>query len=213
MDVLARSAPIAQAAADVDAVLIATPDSAIAQVAAEIEPGPAAVLHCSGATALTPLAAHARHGSLHPLMALPDARTGAQRLCDNGWFAVAGDPMATELAEQLGGRHFEVPDGNRALYHATAAVSANHLVALLGQVERLAARVGVPVEAFLDLAQGSFDDVAATSAAVALTGPASRGDHATLTAHVEALPESERALYEALATAAQALAGGTNDLD
>jgi predicted short-subunit dehydrogenase-like oxidoreductase (DUF2520 family) len=205
-ELLARDADIALVADGVDAVLLCTPDAAIATAAAAIEPGPAAILHCSGATPLTVLDGHERIGSLHPLMALPDAETGSARLRDHGWFAVAGDPIAGALVEALGGRRFDVPDEFRARYHATAAVAANHLVALLGQVERLAASVGVPVEAFLDLAAGSFDDVRRIGATAALTGPAARGDHSTLDAHRASLPTDEVELYEVLAAAAAKLA-------
>ena len=203
---MARSASVVDAAAGVDAVLVCTPDAAIGATADAIRPGDAAVLHCSGATTLEPLHAHARRGSLHPLMALPDASTGSTRLVSGGWFAVAGDPIAAELVAGLGGRSFAVDDDNRARYHATAAVAANHLVALLGQVERLAASIGVPLEAFLDLAAGSFDDVGRVGAAAALTGPAARGDHATLAAHRASLPTDEVELYEVLAAAAARLA-------
>ncbi len=206
VELLGRDGDVAGAANDVDAVLITTPDAAIGEVAASIRPGSAAVLHCSGATGLSPLAHHERHGSMHPLMALPNAEIGAARLASGGWFAVAGDAIAGDLVDAIGGRSFAVTDDDRALYHATAAISANHLVALLGQVERLAAEVGVPFEAFLDLARGSFDDVAAHGAPAALTGPAARGDEVTLAAHRAALPEAERSLYDALATAARDLA-------
>ena len=212
-EMLARSADVVGAARDVDAVLICTPDAAIAEVAASIEPGDAAVLHCSGATTLESLATHPRHGSLHPLMALPDASTGSTRLVGGGWFAVAGDPIAGRLVAALGGRSFAVADANRARYHATAAVAANHLVALLGQVERLAASIDVSVEAFFDLAAGSFDDVRRVGATTALTGPAARGDQATLEAHRASLPIDEVELYEVLAAAAARLARSAEPSD
>lgn len=187
-------------------MLIATPDSAIAGVATTIDSGAAVVMHCSGATPLTVLEPHVRRASIHPLMALPDPETGAKRLgAGGGWFAVAGDPLAAELVDLLAGRRFEVADDHRALYHATAAVSANHLVALLAQVERLAGAVGVPTAAFFDLARGSLDDVVAKGAHAAITGPAARGDIATLEAHRAALDPSERPLYDALAEAATKL--------
>jgi len=208
VELLGRSDSLAGAAHGVDAVLLATQDRAIAEVAAAIEPGDAAVLHCSGATGLAPLAAHERRGSIHPLMALPDPETGAARLASGGWFAVSGDRAADDLVDVLGGQSFVVADANRALYHAAATVAANHLVALLGQVERLAEQAGVPKQAFFDLARGSLDDVAATSAAAALTGPAARDDQAVLDAHRAALAPEERALYNALAAAAADLARG-----
>lgn len=205
IELLRRGDRIDRAADAVDGVLIATPDAAIAEVARSIEPGVAAVLHCSGATELTALEPHARRGSVHPLMALPTPEVGAERLANHGWFAVAGDSLATQIVADLGGSSFEVPDTRRALYHATAAVSANHLVALLGQVERLAAAAGVPARAFFDLARGSFDDVVANGAPAALTGPAARGDVATIEAHLAALPAGERELYQVLMQAARDL--------
>ena len=205
-ELLDRSAAVGAAGDGVDVVLIATPDRAIAEVAQAIEPTDAAVLHCSGATGIAVLAHHRRHGSVHPLMALPDAETGAARLADGGWFAVAGDPVAADLVAALGGRSFEVADNDRVLYHATAAISANHVVALLGQVERLAEQVGVPTEAFLAMTRDCLGDVEAKGAAAALTGPAARGDVTTLDAHRAALPPAELDLYNALVAAAERLA-------
>ena len=49
-------------------------------------------------------------------------------------------------------------------------------------------------------------DVAALGAGAALTGPARRGDWATLSRHLDALPESERAGYQAGAALATRLA-------
>ena len=82
--------------------------------------------------------------------------------------------------ECLGGRVVEVADGDRAAYHAAACIAANHVVALLGQVERVAAEVGLDLESFLPLTRAAVDDVAALGACAALTGPARRGDWATL---------------------------------
>ena len=105
-----------------------------------------------------------------------------------------------------GGRVVEVADGDRAAYHAAACIAANHVVALLGQVERVAASVGLDLESFLPLTRAAVDDVAALGAGAALTGPARRGDWATLSRHLDALPESERAGYQAGAALATRLA-------
>jgi predicted short-subunit dehydrogenase-like oxidoreductase (DUF2520 family) len=51
------------------------------------------------------------------------------------------------------------------------------------------------------------DDVAALGPRKALTGPAVRGDWATLSRHLDALPASERAGYQAGAALATQLAG------
>lgn len=202
---------IADAAQGVDLVLICTSDAAVSEVAAQIRPNPDAVIaHVSGALPLTVLAPHARVASLHPVMSLPTAELGAQRL-RGGWFATAGDPLVVELADALGGRTFEVADEDRAVHHAAACVAANHVAALLGQVERLAAAVGAPVEAYLEMTADVVDNVRRLGAAAALTGPAARGDDATIERHVAAIDPSERATYSAMVREARRLAGRTGD--
>ena len=191
----------------VDVVILAVPDGAIAEVAASIEPGPGAVLHLSGATGLDALAPHQRRGSVHPLLALPDGETGAERLRSGAVFAVDGDAAAGLVVDALGGRAIPVPDERRALYHATAAVAANHVVALCAQVERLAAEVGVPIDAYWDLMDTALASVRSVGAVSSLTGPAARGDHSTLALHLHAIPPSEHDLYRTLAAEAARLAG------
>ena len=159
------------AAAGIDLLVVATPDAAIGEVAARVDPVPTTVVaHLSGATGLDVLGPHVRRASVHPLVSLPDVEVGARRL-RGAWFAVATE--------------------DRATYHAAAAVASNHLVALLGQVARLADAIGVPLEAYLDLAarkpESSTDPAAAelanlvtvAGALVALAGARSesRGAH------------------------------------
>jgi predicted short-subunit dehydrogenase-like oxidoreductase (DUF2520 family) len=188
-------------------VILAVPDDAIGPVARAVEPGPAVMVHLSGAATLEVLAPHERRASVHPLVSLPDAEVGTRRLLGGAAFAVAGDESARAIVAALNGTAFEVPDDRRAVYHAAAAVAANHLVALCGQVERLAAAAGVPAAAYWELMALALDDVRAAGAAAALTGPAARGDLATLAAHLAALEGAEHPLYLALTDAAARLAG------
>jgi predicted short-subunit dehydrogenase-like oxidoreductase (DUF2520 family) len=147
---------------------------------------------------------HHRRGSLHPLVSLPNAEIGSARLM-GAWMAVSG--IGTDaMAQALSARTFPVPDEMRARYHATAVVASNHLVALLGQVERLAQSCQVPFEAFLDLASGSLKNAADLGPSKALTGPVARGDWATVANHLAVMPTDERDLYTALARAAARLA-------
>ena len=214
IDMRGRGVAIDDAAADVDLVLIATPDTVVADVAAAILPGRAVVAHVAGSLGLDVLAPHDRRAALHPLMSLPDAEIGAERLT-GGWFAVAGDPLVADLAAALGGRTFEIADDDRALYHAAAAVASNHLVALLGHAQRLGASVGVPADALMALALGSAENAVALGPAAALTGPAARGDEATLAAHRDAIGRRaprELAAYEAMLAEARRLAAMEGDV-
>ena len=204
---IGRGEDLRGAARDVDLVVIATPDAAVAEVAAAIDPNaPVVVAHLSGSLGLAALAPHQRRAVLHPLVALPDPERGEDRLV-GAWFglAIEGDPLIEEVVDELHGRVVRIAESSWARYHAAAVIAANHLVALLGQVERIAETVGAPLEAYLDLARGALDDVAALGPAAALTGPVRRGDIDTVERHVAALPEPERAAYRALAEEARRL--------
>jgi predicted short-subunit dehydrogenase-like oxidoreductase (DUF2520 family) len=211
--VLARGDDLAAAAHGVDVVIIATPDAAVTEVAAAITPvDETVVLHLSGALGLDALGTHRRRASLHPLMPLPSAEVGRVRLRSGITFAVAGDAMATTLGHALGGRCIEIDDDLRAGYHAAACIASNHLVALLGQVQRVAAAAGLDVDAFLPLAAAALQDVADLGPAAALTGPAVRGDEATLARHRAALAPDELAGYDAGVALARRLASADHPL-
>ncbi len=204
---LGREDDITTAAEDVDLVVIATPDATIEAVAAAIEPCPGAVVaHISGSLGLAPLAGHERRAVLHPLVALPDPGRGADRLV-GAWFGLSsdGDALVEEVVAELHGRIVRVAEADWPRYHAAAVIASNHLVALLGQVERVAATIHAPLDAYLDLARGALADVAALGPAAALTGPVRRGDIATVDRHLAALSPEEQPAYRALAQEAARL--------
>jgi predicted short-subunit dehydrogenase-like oxidoreductase (DUF2520 family) len=202
---LGRGDALADAAAGVELLVIATPDAAVAEAAAAVDPVEGTlVAHLGGSLGLDVLGAHPRTASIHPLVALPDPDVGAERL-RGAWFALAGDPFVRSVVDALGGQWFTVADEDRAAYHAAACIASNHLVALLGQAERVGASAGVPQEAFLDLVRATVENVAALGPARALTGPAARGDVDTLARHRAALDPSEVAAYDALVDLARRL--------
>ncbi len=211
---LGRDHPVAAAAAGVDLLVIATPDDQVQRVAAQVAPVESTVvIHLSGSLGLDVLAPHPRRGSLHPLAPLPTAATGADRLRTGISFAVAGDPLTTAVAASLGGRAVAVGDPDRATYHAAASIAANHLVALTGQVERVAASIGVPLAAFSGLLHAALDDALALGPGQALTGPAARGDWDTVERHRRALSamaghRTELAAYDAMVGLARRLSLG-----
>lgn len=198
----------AAAAAGVDLLVIATPDGSITEVARSVEPrSDTVVAHLAGSLGLAALHPHPRRAALHPLVALPSPEVGTRRILDGAWFAVAGDPLARRAVGDLGGRWFEVADEHRAAYHAAAVIASNHVVALLGQAERVASTAGVPLAAYLDLVRATVQNVAELGPVAALTGPAARGDWVTIERHLAALDPSEHEAYEALVRAARRLVG------
>ena len=207
VDLLDRGAQVARAAEGVDLLLLCVPDTAVAPVAAAVRPVPTTVVaHVAGALGLDVLDGHERPAALHPLVSMPNAQVGAERLV-GAWFATAGDTYVHRVVTALGGRFVEVADADRVEYHAAAAIASNHLVALLGQVQRVADDVGVPLEAYLDLVRGGVESVAAMGPAAALTGPVARGDVDMVRRHLDALPEVERPAYRAMALEAALLVG------
>ncbi len=67
---LGRRDKVTGAAAGVDLLVIATPDNAIAVVAASVEPVPTTVVvHLAGSLGLGALAPHRRRAAVHPLVA------------------------------------------------------------------------------------------------------------------------------------------------
>ena len=186
-------------------VLLCVPDSAIAEVAASVEPGPW-VAHVSGATPLAALAPHARRFSVHPLQTFTLAR-GPEQL-DGAWGAVCAETADAraagfELAETLGLRPFELDDSARTLYHAGAVFVSNYLVTLHRAAAMLFESAGAPPEALEPLMRRTIEND------FELTGPISRGDWTTVEAHRDAIraarPELDD-LYETLAGATLALA-------
>ena len=207
------------AARGVDVLVIATPDGAVADVAAMVAPvAGTVVVHLSGSLGLDALAPHARRASLHPLVPLPTPEVGSVRLRSGVTFAVAGEPAARSMAIALGGHVVEVDDDRRTNYHAAATIAANHVVALLGQVERVAATAGLPLGAFTGLVHAAVDDALALGPHDALTGPAARGDWATVDRHravLAAMPGSrtELAAYDAMVALARRLSMDAPDVE
>ena len=186
---------------DAELHLLCVPDSAIADVAGGLTPGPGWIAHVSGATPLSALDPHRKRFSVHPLQTFTRAR-GPEQL-DGAWAAVTAETdearvLGFELARLLGLEPFELADEARPLYHAGAAIASNYLVTLHKVASELLAAAGAPSEALVPLMRRTIEN------GFELTGPIERGDWETVEAHREAIratrPELEP-LYDVLAEA------------
>jgi predicted short-subunit dehydrogenase-like oxidoreductase (DUF2520 family) len=206
---------------EVQLILIATPDDAIADVAAELAGAGAiaahqVVLHLSGLldrSALRPLAGTgAGLGSFHPLQAIADP-AAAPGLLRDAYAGLEGDERALaageRLARHLGMRPVRLAPEAKATYHAGAVVASNYTVVLAALAARLASRAGIEPEdageLYLPLMRGTIANLALGPAA-ALTGPIRRGDETTVRRHLAALDPQDRKLYRDLGLAALRLA-------
>jgi len=190
-----------------DLLLVAVPDGALDAVAASLakRPQAAVVLHTSGsrtARALAPLAANGSGiGSLHPLKAFPTARPDPAE-AHGIFFGLDGDPPAVALGARLaaawGAVSGEIPEDARLLYHFAASLAAGGVTTLLAAAADLAGRLRLPagvVGGYLELARGAVESTRgaareASDPARAITGPAARGDRATLLAQLAGLAET-----------------------
>ncbi|WP_346353689.1 Rossmann-like and DUF2520 domain-containing protein [Azotosporobacter soli] len=210
----------AEAAALADVVLLATPDAVIADVAEELRSAGClregqSVLHMAGALGGEPLASlaggPASLGCLHPLQTFAGGE--AKEAFQNVFFAIDGDPEACacagRLVEMLDGRAFQLPETERSRYHAAACMVSNYLVVLVQWAVRRYGEFGLAeadaLPALLPLIRGTVLNLQRVGTEKALTGPISRGDAATVAAHLAVLPDGlEREIYQVLGRGALA---------
>jgi len=192
-----------------DVLLITTSDSALAEVSKALAARRddwrgVVVIHTSGAWAasgqhsvLEPFRKRgAAAASLHPLQTVPSREAGVRNLI-GGFWAIEGDRKAVQLARQwaraLRGSTFALRSSRKPAYHAAAVIACAGVVALMEGSRRVLGRCGLEpkqarrvLQRFVAETAGNF---AALGARRALTGPAVRGDWATLRQHQAALRE------------------------
>lgn len=180
-----------------DLWILSVPDDRIAQVAAGLaaarraEGTPPVAVHCSGFLSSAVLAPLRDRGwavaSCHPVLSFADPLVAATRF--TGTFcALEGDDAAVArvgaLMAGLGGVPFPVDPDRKPLYHAAAVFSNNFTTVLQAIALEAWADAGVPADIARQLGAtlvaGAADNVARLGPKAALTGPAARGDTATL---------------------------------
>lgn len=191
-----------------DLLLITTPDDAIEQTAGQLlaasttetngKRGRAVVLHTSGALSSNVLSclrdAGYSTGSMHPLVSVSNAVSGAESL-RTAFYCIEGERaavrMARELVRDLGGQSFSIGASDKALYHAAAVMASGHVVALFDIAIEMLLQCGLNRNraraVLMPLLQSTLENLSAHEPARALTGTFSRADVATVRRHLEAL--------------------------
>ena len=186
--------------------LITTSDSAIAEVgrglAQQISGRNAwrgkVVLHTCGSLpsgVLRPLKLRgAAIGSLHPYQTVPSPQAGERNLCECFW-ALEGDRQALRVArdwvKRLGGVAFSIRPERKTLYHLSAFLVCPTVVTLMAKAADVLKLAGVPPRIARPMLRRFVGETAKNFAEFggrrALTGPAVRGDWATIRRHRSAL--------------------------
>jgi predicted short-subunit dehydrogenase-like oxidoreductase (DUF2520 family) len=202
------TADAAEAVAGADLVLLAVPDREIAGVARLLAKSgdsrwrSRTVLHHAGALGPEPLRPLARQGAavgvLHPFQVCADPGVARQALPGSA-ARIEGDARAVRVADRLARDLGLLPyrparsfgPRERAAYHAAASLLSNDLVALLDLATTLLERQGMgrtkALRALLALARGTLAHAEQGGLDLALTGPVSRGDAATVAAQLRSL--------------------------
>lgn len=199
-----------------EVILITTPDRALAEVAGELarigaeELQGKTVLHTSGALSsrvLAPLKkCGAAVGSMHPLQSF--SGVGIPPL-EGKVFAIEGDPPAVRVARRiargLGAIPVHIAGTRKPLYHASGAMAAGNVLALLEAATQMMVGVGMKrreaVRALLPLTRQVLDNFERLGPRAAWTGPLSRGDFAVVAEHLavmEEFPEEFACAYQAV---------------
>lgn len=197
-----------------DVVILAVPDGALDEVAADVLPQlreDALLIHSSAARDLAMLEPHGdRIGMLHP----PIPIASPERSLTGITFGAIGTPASRgdleALAARLGGSVLWIEASDRVRYHAALVHASNHLVALAADAATL---LGADAALLLPLLRITLDNLEQHGPEDALTGPVVRGDDATVAAHLAAIPAELRSAYRANAFRALALAQRSGRLD
>ena len=189
------------AAKSAEVVLITVSDDAIEQVCGELAARNAfregaIVAHCSGALDSEILSAardccQCSVASMHPLQTFPSVDAAVANL-PGAYCFCEGDEKALAVIEGFA-RHLElrpirIERTAKVLYHASAVLACNYIVALIDAAISLAEHAGIERStawsAFEPLVLATVKNVAEMGPTQALTGPIARGDVETVRCHL-----------------------------
>lgn len=212
--------------------LITTSDGAVAEVASQLAkllrgPDPwrgRVVLHTCGSLPSAVLVRLKKRGaaigSLHPYQTVPNPQAGERNLRGCFW-AIEGDLAARRLASdwirRLGGIAFPLRPEHKTLYHLSAFIVCPTVVTLMAEAEALLKRAKIPARIARTMLRQFVAETAKNFSELggrrALTGPAVRGDWATIRRHMAALRRADPqfvTVYHSLLKAMLRLAGGSS---
>ncbi len=200
----AEAKPVSQIAADVDYVVIAVSDKAVADVAEAMPDTRAVVVHTSGSVPMQTLAQRfSSAGVLYPLQTF--SRDVEVNVADVSFFTEATDAdvlaSVDDLAHLLSRHVYHADSEQRKSLHVAGVLTSNFPIYLLEIARQALAKAGYPLDVVAPLARVSIEKAFAVGPHDALTGPARRGDVAVTELQARSLPPTHRAIYEAITQA------------
>lgn len=153
--------------------------------------------------------------AMHPLQTFAKRMDTSPELFKT-YFAIDGKPRSIRLVKQLvkllGGNAILIPDEKRVIYHASAVMASNFLVALSHastELLRIASLKSLELEKIiLPIQRQTLSNIDKYGTLAALTGPAMRGDQQTIRHHKKLLKQYSMdvfKIYNALSSYCTAL--------
>ena len=223
--------PVDEVVRDRDLILLTVPDDVLPEIVNglaktnAVSPG-TFVMHTSGRSGIDVLEPLTKLGCLplaiHPIMTFTGTSIDLNRLTGCPFGVTAPEslrPVAEALVVEIGGEPVWVPEANRSLYHTALAFGANNLITLVNETVDILGQAGIenPNAIVAPLLGASLDN-ALRNGDNALTGPISRGDVKTVSAHIAELKKISPATLSAYVamgrlTAERALESGMLNVD
>lgn len=155
------------------------------------------LVHCSGRYGTDVLEAGTSLGALpialHPSLSFTGTAVDLPRL-RQATIAVTAPapirPVGQALVVEMGAEPIDVAEADRPLYHAAITHASNHSITIIAEAMEMLAEAGVadPSRVLTTLVDASVTNTL-QNGQKALTGPVSRGDVGTVSAHLAALSE------------------------
>lgn len=187
---LPRFASLNQVNDGADAVILAVSDAAIPELAAKISLRYSTLIHTAGASPMNLLHGHSLNtGVVWPVYsirreALPTHRAFAALMEANSataWAAVR------EVAHAICDRNYEAGSEQRVWMHLAAVIGNNFVNHLFGIAATISAEQEVPISLLQPLLEQTLNNLRTMPPFETQTGPARRGDEATMQRHLAML--------------------------
>ncbi|MCX7650197.1 MAG: DUF2520 domain-containing protein [Flavobacteriales bacterium] len=194
-----------------DGLLLAVKDDAVEDLAARFADRARVLIHLSGGLPLSSVGHHCAHAAVvYPLQTFARPREVSWQEIPLFLQATSAEALtfAGEVARALGGPRYESSDLERQRLHLCAVWASNFSRLMLAEAWRLCQQWNLSFAHLLPLIQETFRGaLTGDSLTDLITGPAARGDEATMQTHrqlLNSLPEQAE-LYSLLSKRIQAL--------
>lgn len=183
-----------------DLTIISVKDDAISDVATHLVDYKGLVVHTSGTKSSELLNKSMRYGVFYPLQTISKEREFSFR--DTPFLIYANSPDDVEFlsrfAKQFSNKVLFCDDEQRKVFHLVAVFVSNFTNVMLGIGDKLLKKNGTSLDVVRPLVMEMMHKSFEISPEQALTGPARRGDFATIGEHEKMLSDSpeELAIYK-----------------